>query len=124
MHPEKQGRLREELLSFSTTSIDPSYDDLTSLSLPYLNAVALEDDILPLMEPIRTASGALIDKIPIRKGTVLTTSLHYMNMAKSLWGADATEFKPERWFNGAQGVPASAKEYPGYHHTMIFSDGP
>ncbi|KAJ6562402.1 cytochrome P450 [Mycena capillaripes] len=138
MHPEKQDSLRTELLSFSTT--DPSYDDLTSLALPYLEAVvrealrlhpilsesprvALEDDILPLMNPIRTASGALIDKIPIPKGTALITSLHYTNVAKSIWGADAAEFKTERWLDG-QDVPASAKEYPGYHHTMIFSDGP
>ncbi|KAJ6550845.1 cytochrome P450 [Mycena vulgaris] len=138
MHPGKQDRLRAELSSFSTT--DPSYDDLTSLALPYLEAVvrealrlhpilsesprvALEDDVLPLTKPIRTASGALIDKIPIRKGTVLTISLHYTNVAKSIWGPDAAEFKPERWLDGRD-VPASAKEYPGYHHTMIFSDGP
>jgi cytochrome P450 len=84
---------------------------------------ALEDDILPLLKPIRTASGAMIDKIPIQKGTVLTTSLHYTNIAKSIWGADAAEFKPERWLDGKE-VPPAAKEYPGYHHTMIFSDGP
>ncbi|KAJ7803784.1 cytochrome P450 [Mycena olivaceomarginata] len=138
MYPEKQSRLRDELLSFSTT--DPSYDDLMSPALPYLEAVvrealrlhpilneyprvALEDDILPLLKPIRTASGAMIDKIPIQKGTVLTTSLHYTNIAKSIWGADAAEFKPERWLDGKE-VPPAAKEYPGYHHTMIFSDGP
>ncbi|KAJ7917158.1 cytochrome P450 [Mycena leptocephala] len=104
---------------------DPSYDDLTSsLALPYLDAVvrealrlhpilsessrvALEDDILPLMKPIRNASGTLIDKVPIRKGTVLTTSL------------------PSRIQRNRSGdVPASAQVYPGYHHTMIFSDGP
>ncbi|KAJ7434801.1 cytochrome P450 [Mycena galericulata] len=138
VHPEKQDRLRAELLSFSTA--DPSNDDLTSLALPYLDAVvrealrlhpilnesprvALEDDILPLLNPVRTASGALIDKIPIRKGTVLTTSLYYTNTAKSIWGADAAEFNPERWLDGKD-VPVYAKEYPGYHHTMVFSDGP
>ncbi|KAJ7679282.1 cytochrome P450 [Mycena polygramma] len=138
MHPEKQDRLRRELLSFSTT--DPSYDDLTSLALPYLDAVvrealrlhpilsesprvALRDDILPLLTPIRTASGVLLDKLPIQKGTVLTTSLYYANMASSIWGADGAEFKPERWLDG-QDLPAAAIEYPGYHHTMIFSDGP
>jgi hypothetical protein len=76
------------------------------------------------MKPIRNASGTLIDKVPIRKGTVLTTSLHYTNTAKSIWGADAMEFKPERWLDDTQDVPASAQAYPGYHHTMIFSDGP
>ncbi|KAJ6562399.1 cytochrome P450 [Mycena capillaripes] len=147
MHPEKQAHLRAELLSFGTT--DPTYDDLTEAlrlhpiidDAPRLVHVstsripstetdsahthqALKDDILPLRKPIRTASGALMDKIPIRKGTVLTVPLHYTNVAKSIWGEDAAEFRPERWLNDAQGVPASAKDYPGYHHTMSFLDGP
>lgn len=40
MYPEKQSRLRDELLSFSTT--DSSYDDLMSPALPYLEAVVRE----------------------------------------------------------------------------------
>ncbi|KAJ7186220.1 cytochrome P450 [Mycena pura] len=142
MHPKKQERLREELVSFSTA--DPSYDDLVSLALPYLDAVvreslrlhpilsesprvALEDDVIPLANPIRTASGTVIDKVPVRKGTLLTASLYYTNAAPSIWGADAAEFNPERWLDGPGWdvpVPAAAKAYPGYHHTMVFSDGP
>ncbi|KAJ6496845.1 cytochrome P450 [Mycena vulgaris] len=139
MKPETQDRLRAELSLFSTT--DPTYDELTSLALPYLDAVvcetlrlhpvlsestrvALEDDVLPLAKPIRTAWGTFIDKLPVQKGAVLTTSLVFTNLAKSIWGADAAEFKPERWLNDAGGVPATAKEYPGYHHTMTFLDGP
>ncbi|KAJ6568241.1 cytochrome P450 [Mycena vulgaris] len=138
MHPEKQERLRAELSSFTTK--DPSYEDLTT-GLPYLDAivretlrmhpvlsestrVALEDDILPLSKPIQTASGTLIDKLPIRKGAELTTSILYTNLSKTIWGEDAAEFKPERWLNDMEGVPASAKEYPGYHHTMTFLEGP
>ncbi|KAJ7148956.1 cytochrome P450 [Mycena crocata] len=129
--PWKNSRL------FSTT--DPSYD---TSALPYLEAVvsealrlhpiidvddaprlALEGDVLPLRTPIRTASGALIGRVPIRKGTVLTVPvpLQYTNVAISSWGADAAKFKPERWLRD---VPASAKDYPGYHHTMSFLDGP
>ncbi|KAJ7706346.1 cytochrome P450 [Mycena rosella] len=138
MHPEKQDRLRAELSSFTT--IDPSYEELTN-GLPYLDAivretlrlhpvlsestrVALEDDVLPLSKQIRTVSGTLIDKVPIRKGTELTTSILYTNLSKTIWGEDATEFKPERWLNDLEGVPASAKEYPGYHHIMTFLEGP
>ncbi|KAJ6538383.1 cytochrome P450 [Mycena vulgaris] len=138
MKPETQDRLRAEFSSFSTR--DPTYDELTSLALPYLDAVvcetlrlhpvlsestrvALEDDVLPLAKPIRAASGA-IDKLPVQKGAVHTTSLVFTNLAKSIWGADAAEFKPERRLNDAGGVPATAKEYPGYHHIMTFLDGP
>ncbi|KAJ7758644.1 cytochrome P450 [Mycena metata] len=138
MQPETQDRLRAELMSFSTT--EPSYDDFVSLALPYLDAVvrealrlhpilseflcvALEGDILPLTTPIWTPAGELLDKLPIHKGTVVTVSSYYTNTAKSIWGEDAAEFKPERWLDG-QDVPAAAKELPGYHHTMVFSDGP
>ncbi|KAJ7662013.1 cytochrome P450 [Mycena polygramma] len=138
MHIEKQDRLRAELASFSAT--DPSYDELTN-GLPYLDSViretlrlhpalgestrvALQDDVLPLAKPVRTASGALIDRLPIRKGAVLMTSVHYTNLSKTIWGEDAAEFKPERWLNNLEGVPASAKEYPGFHHTLTFLEGP
>ncbi|KAF7316004.1 Cytochrome P450 [Mycena indigotica] len=138
MRPQAQDRLRKELMTFATT--DPSYEDLTSLALPYLDAVvrealrlhpilgdspriALEDDILPLASPIRTASGDLIDSLPIRKGTSVTVSLYYTNKAKSIWGNDAAEFKPERWLDGGH-IPDTATQYPGFHHTMVFSDGP
>jgi cytochrome P450 len=85
---------------------------------------ALEDDIIPLKNPIRTESGALMDKIHIRKGMILMVPLYYTNVAKSIWGNDAAQFNPERWMNDAQGIPPSVKEYPGYHHTMSFLDGP
>ncbi|KAJ6511400.1 cytochrome P450 [Mycena vitilis] len=138
MHIRKQERLRAELASFSTA--DPSYDELTN-GLPYLDSViretlrlhpalgestrvALQDDVLPLSKPMRTASGAVIDRLPIRKGAVLTTSVHYTNLSKTIWGEDAAEFKPERWLNNSEGVPASAKEYPGFHHILTFLEGP
>ncbi|KAJ7203143.1 cytochrome P450 [Mycena pura] len=136
IHVQKQIRLREELASFTK---DPSYDELNNL--PYLDAVvretlrlhpvlsdatrvALEDDIIPLARPIQTARGTLIDKLPVKKGTMVTTSFLYTNLSKTIWGSDAAEFKPERWLNDLQGVPEFAKEFPGYHHALAFLDGP
>jgi cytochrome P450 len=43
---------------------------------------------------------------------------------KSLWGEDAWEFKPERWLNGGQGIPASAKDLQGHRHLITFVNGP
>ncbi|KAJ6545284.1 hypothetical protein B0H19DRAFT_860232, partial [Mycena capillaripes] len=64
------------------------------------------------------------DKLPIKKGMVVTTLLLYTNRSKTIWGRDAAEFKPERWLNDSQGVPEFAKEFPGFHHTMTSLDGP
>lgn len=80
--------------------------------------------MVPLKNLIRTESGVLVDKIRIRKGMILMVPLYYTNVARSIWDDDAAEFNPERWMNGNGGVPASAREYPGYHHTMSFLDGP
>ncbi|KAJ7180585.1 cytochrome P450 [Mycena filopes] len=131
-----QDRLRTELSPFTTA--DPSYDDLGN-GLPYLDAIVRENlrlhpvlsdstrvaltdnDVIPLLKPIRMTSGQFVDKLPIRKGTVLMTSLVYTNVSKTIWGDDAAEFRPERWLDG---IPASAKVYPGYHHTMSFLEGP
>ncbi|CAK5267572.1 unnamed protein product [Mycena citricolor] len=136
MHPEKQDRLRTELSVFRDQ--DPSYDALAT-GFAYLDAVlretlrlhpvlsdstrvALEDDVIPLSRPVQTASGAYVDKLPIAKGTHITTSFFFTSLSKSVWGADASEFKPERWLDDS--IPASAKEFPGYSHTMAFLDGP
>ncbi|KAJ6545277.1 cytochrome P450 [Mycena capillaripes] len=136
IHAEKQDRLRAELASFTK---DPSYDELNNLPIldavvretlrlhPVLSdasCVSLEEDIIPLARPIQTASGTLIDKLPIKKGMVVTTSLLYTNLSKTIWGRDAAEFKPERWLNDSQGLPEFAKEFPGFHHTMTILDGP
>ncbi|KAK7036077.1 cytochrome P450 [Favolaschia claudopus] len=137
MHPEQQDRLRAELSVFSSS--DPSYDELNAL--PYLEAVvseslrlhpiiddasrmALEDNVLPLETPIRTAYGALTDKLLIRKGTVISVPLQFTNLSKSVWGDDAAEFRPERWLDDGKGLQSSVEQYPGYHHTMSFLDGP
>ncbi|KAF7325319.1 Cytochrome P450 [Mycena venus] len=77
-----------------------------------------------LSKPFRTVSGGLNEKFPIRKGTVLTTSILHTNLSKTIWVGDAPDFKPERWPDDSAGVPASAKQYPGFHHTMTFLDGP
>ncbi|KAJ7867325.1 hypothetical protein B0H13DRAFT_2351983 [Mycena leptocephala] len=97
MHVEKQDCLRVELLSaFSST--DPTYEELTSPALPYLEAVPFGPGGRrgPLKNLIRTESGVLVDKIRIRKGMILMVPLYYTNVARSIWDDDAAEFNPER----------------------------
>ncbi|KAH7907168.1 cytochrome P450 [Hygrophoropsis aurantiaca] len=135
-NPEKQARLREELLQFSNT--DPTWDQLNS-SLPYLDAVvhevlrlhppvrewtriAAEDDVIPLGEPIQTASGKLVDHISVAKGAMVSIPMLSINRSEAFWGADAKEFKPERWLDEA-GITGKAKELQGHRHLLTFVDG-
>ncbi|KAI6040776.1 cytochrome P450 [Pisolithus marmoratus] len=117
-HPDIQTKLRQELLSFGG---EPSYDQLTN-NLPYLDAIvqetlrlhpsvpelarqADEDDVIPLLEPVRTKSGEVVDSIAIERGT------------------DARVFKPERWLE-ADGITKKAQEVKGHRHLLTFGDGP
>ncbi|KAJ7015768.1 cytochrome P450 [Mycena alexandri] len=127
--PEKQAKLREELIRFGAT--DPTWDQLGS-SLPYLDSVVLEtlrlhppvgettrqaavDDIIPVSEPITTASGEVVDSIVVRKGTIVTSEV--------FWGPNSREFEPERWLTLAAD-PLRAKEIQGHRHLITFLDGP
>lgn len=136
-HPETQARLREELTTLANAS--PSFDQLTT-GLPYLDAVfrevlrlhppvqfsqriAVVDDILPLGAPLTTASGDVVDQVVMPKGTTVLVPIHAVNTSEMLWGADAKEWKPERWLEDEKGIPKRAKEIQGYHHVLSFIEG-
>ena len=84
---------------------------------------ALQDDLIPLAQPITTASGAIVNELEVTKGTAITIPIHCVNRALSIWGEDAKRFMPERWLVPG-GVPQRAKEFPGFHHTLTFLEGP
>ncbi|KAH7916642.1 cytochrome P450 [Hygrophoropsis aurantiaca] len=123
-------QLREEILShFSGT--DPTYD----LVLPYLDAVvheilqiyppilqAAEDDVLPLSEPVRTASGKIINNISVAKGTLVSINVASINRSTHFWGPDAKVFNPARWL-GEDGITGKAKEIQGHRHLLTFISG-
>ncbi|KAJ7213254.1 cytochrome P450 [Mycena rebaudengoi] len=136
-NPEKQTKLREELLEFGVG--DPTWDQLVS-GLPYLDAVvqeilrlhppladssreALVDDIIPLGEPVTLPSGETVDSIVVTKGQLVTVSIRCMNRSEAFWGPDAKAFVPERWLTLADD-DLRAKEIQGHHHVLTFSDGP
>ncbi|EIW82626.1 cytochrome P450 [Coniophora puteana RWD-64-598 SS2] len=132
-----QDRLREELSQF--TIRDPTYEQLTN-GLPYLDAVILEtlrlhgpvpetarmtteDDVIPLSDPIKDASGKYVDHIFVPKDTQVTVSIAYMNRSDKYWGADAKQFNPARWLN-PEGLETRAREIQGHKHLLTFIDGP
>ncbi|KAG0695949.1 cytochrome P450 [Suillus ampliporus] len=135
-HPDIQTRLREELLAFGA---DPTYDQLKA-NLPYLDAVvhevlrlhppiseflrlAVADDVIPLSEPVHTASGEMTDSICVAKGTLITIPAGAINRSFAIWGPDAKEFKPDRWL-AEGGISGKAKEVQGHRHLLTFVDGP
>ncbi|KIL67292.1 hypothetical protein M378DRAFT_9529 [Amanita muscaria Koide BX008] len=116
-HPEKQDKLRRELLQFSGG--DPTWDQVvTGTACPYLDAVvhesfrlhpavesldrtAAKDDVVPLSYPMKTSSGKMVDTLfPF---------------------GDQMQFVPERWL---EENPYPSKDFSGYRHLYTFSDGP
>lgn len=84
---------------------------------------AAEDDVIPLGTPVQTASGEIIDRIFVSKGTPVSVNNRSMNLSEAFWGPDAREFNPDRWLS-MEKDSVRAKEIQGHHHMLTFGDGP
>ncbi|KIL67281.1 hypothetical protein M378DRAFT_299510 [Amanita muscaria Koide BX008] len=136
-HPEKQDKLRRELLQFSGSN--PTWDQVvTGTACPYLDAVvhealrlhppvesldriAAKNDVVPLSFPMKTSSGKMVDTLFIPKGTTVDTPFIHINRSEAFWGPNAKQFVPERWL---EENPYPSKDFSGYRHLYTFSDGP
>ncbi|KZT51817.1 cytochrome P450 [Calocera cornea HHB12733] len=133
LHPKVQDKLREELRGFP----EPTYEQLAT-EMPYLTAVvqetlrihpiaqenhrvAAKDDSVPLLNPITTKTGKVVDHVELPAGTGIIVPIEAMNKSTLFWGPDAHEFKPERWLSE---LPEKASSIQGYHHLLTFIDGP
>ncbi|KAG1744162.1 cytochrome P450 [Suillus paluster] len=121
-----QARLRSEIrkakreyaaaqgLSGPWEDVEVPYDTL--MALPYLDAIVRETlrvypptsllsrtarqaSVLPLHQPIRSASGEMISSIYVPENTTLIISILASNHNKEIWGEDASEWRPERWLS-------------------------
>ncbi|KZV95955.1 cytochrome P450 [Exidia glandulosa HHB12029] len=133
-NPAMQKKLRDELLAVPTDS--PTLDELNAL--PYLDQVlrevlrlhtvvsfvereAVNDDIIPLRNPITGADGQTITQVKVQKGDQIMIPIWLINRSKDNWGPDADDFRPERWEN----PPAEASGIPGIApNLMSFLGGP
>lgn len=77
---------------------------------------------MPFSAPILTSTGEQVSSLVIKKGTIITSPIRYMNRAEAFWGPNAREFEPERWLSPDGCV--KAKEIQGQRHILTFSDGP
>ncbi|KAI0706876.1 cytochrome P450 [Cerioporus squamosus] len=121
-------------------SSDPTWEQLTNgAGLHYLDAVvheilrihapvttttrvAAKDDIIPLSQPLRLPNGELTDHVAVFEGQEVTVPIGYVNTARSIWGEDAREFRPERWLM-TERLPKKAQEVQGHRHLLTFIDG-
>ncbi|RDB17901.1 hypothetical protein Hypma_000804 [Hypsizygus marmoreus] len=58
--------------------------------------------------------------VPVAEGDIITIPIQAVNRCQRLWGADAWDFKPERWAS----LPETARAIPGlFAHTLTFLNG-
>ncbi|KAJ6494911.1 cytochrome P450 [Mycena vulgaris] len=81
-----------------------------SLNKPKIDDRAFKDTVLPLNTPIISVDGTPMHALNVPKGTSIYVAI---------WGADAGEFRPERWANGkVEGV--TMRLCGIYGNTMTF----
>ncbi|MCJ1430759.1 hypothetical protein MMC27_000109 [Xylographa pallens] len=124
-HPEMQTRLREEIRANL-----PSPDDSTvQMSaevldrLPYLHAVCNEvlrvHPAVPMTRRVADHDTSIVGHF-IPKGTDVFLAPGAVNMSIDLWGADALEFKPERWLGSGTNNGGASSNYA----LLTFLHGP
>lgn len=70
-------------------------------------------DVIPLSTPITTKDGQTLHELPVPAHTEFLLSIVDYNTCPELWGADAQEFKPERWFEGDVALKEGVKPISG-----------
>ncbi|KAH9165540.1 cytochrome P450 [Lactarius sanguifluus] len=138
LHPDVQDKLRNELKEARKDKEELTHDQL--VSLPFLEVVCREtlrlyppvpgvmrttrsDVVLPLSSPIRDVDGREVHEIFVPKHTNVFAQIHNLNRDPSIWGADAAEWKPERWLAPLPQSVTDANIQGVYANTMTFTGG-
>ena len=125
-NPSCQARLREEIRA-NLPSIDEASKSVTAQDLdrlPYLHAVC--NEVLRIQAPVpltlrQAAKDTDICGTFVPKGTRIILCPWAVNHSKELWGADASEFNPERWMQPGKANTGGA---PSNYAFMTFLHGP
>ncbi|KAF5314795.1 hypothetical protein D9758_017506 [Tetrapyrgos nigripes] len=135
-HPEYQVKIRGEIDEIRDRKSEG--EDLNSNdydSMVYFNAAIKEtlrmypivntlfrysdrDDVIPLSEPVISAYGEKLTEIPVKKGQRIHANIFIYNRLKSVWGADADIWNPERFLDIKKGTTLGV-----YANLMTFSAG-
>ncbi|CAK5262378.1 unnamed protein product [Mycena citricolor] len=129
-NPTLQEQLREEIRA---RPLSQAYSQMPLLNaviketlrmfpvVPFTDRMAFEDDVIPVSRPIVGRDGQQMTEFRVRKGQVLSVSIASYQRIQSVWGEDANEFNPNRWFEGGH---ASLNEVVGpYANLMSFISG-
>ncbi|KAJ6453814.1 cytochrome P450 [Mycena sanguinolenta] len=129
-HPAFQEKLRAEIQS----NIGASYDNMPLLNAfikeilrlypaaALIQRIVVHDAVIPLSDSIETATGELINQIPVRKGQVLTLAVASFQRLERYWGADSEKFRPSRWLDGT--ITHHGPALGPYAHLLSFLGGP
>ncbi|KAI8806053.1 cytochrome P450 [Cladochytrium replicatum] len=98
--PEATRKLVEEIDRVGPIS-DMSYDEMKN-RFPYANAVFMETLRLYPSVPANVKTAVVDEVLPdgtiIPKGSSVAWNVYAMGRTRRIWGDDAAEFRPERWF--------------------------
>ena len=75
------------------------------------------DCTLPLSSPITGKDGRLMDNINLQKGDSVVISTLNCNRDPAVWGADAEDWKPERWLSPLPETVSDSR-VPGIYSNM------
>ncbi|KAG2063024.1 cytochrome P450 [Suillus decipiens] len=132
-HSGAQARLRSEIRDATETlendgdmsSAELPYDVLMSLpfldgvvketlrlypSLPVMSRITSKTTVLPLQFSTRSRSGGYTSAVTIPEGAYTIISILAANRHQGVWGADANEWRPERWLSSHLAAPSQAQE--------------
>ncbi|KAG1824383.1 cytochrome P450 [Suillus subaureus] len=132
-HSGAQARLRSEIRDVTkileedghVSSAELPYDVLMSLpfldgvvketlrlypSLPLMGRVTSKATTLPLQFPARSRSGGYTSNVAIPEGAFAIISILAANRHQEMWGADANEWRPERWLSSTLAAPSQTQE--------------
>lgn len=104
LHPEWQDRIREEIAQVCPSGV-PDAD-----SLPKMKMVTMViHEVLRLYPPAAFVSREALENtrighITVPKGVCIWTLIPTLHRDADIWGADANEFKPDRFSNGISGA--------------------
>ncbi len=125
-NPDIQTRLREDIRTH-LPAIDDASTTVTAASLDSCHLLhAVCNEVLRLYSPVpltlrEAARKTTIMGHVVPKGTIIILPIWGVNRSVSLWGADATEFKPDRWMGPGKANTGGAESN---YSMLTFLHGP